>query len=269
MTKPLYSEGWINSWAPPRLDDCIFYHKMDLPGHGTLGHEDAWDLRNRFEDYTGHVDVSGRTFLDVGSASGFISFEAEKRGAVVTSFDLDFGFRRQPVPKASIGDLPKFIESSDDYYWRMKNAYWLSHAAFHSSARVFYGDIYRFPADFGPFDIAFVGQLLVHLRDPAGALMNIASVCDDLLVITEGMFESDKPFAVFLSGPDSSNYDAWWHYSTKMYEDLLAILGFKICSITRNSYWTAHPRLKGGVEVPTIVAKRVSARRSAKDSIGV
>jgi SAM-dependent methyltransferase len=260
MTEPLHS-GWINSWPSSSVDDCFFYHQMDLPGYGTVGHEAAWDLRGRFEDYTGRVDVGGRSFLDVGAASGFVSFEAEKRGAIVTSFDLDSGLRRQPVPKASIGALSEFLEDSEDGYRRMKNAYWLGHAALGSSAQVFYGDIYRFPAEFGPFEIVFAGQVLVHLRDPAGALINIASVCDDLLIITEGMFDSDKPLAVFLSGPDSFNYDAWWHYSTKMYQDLLTILGFKICSIARNSYWTAHRSLKGEVEVPTIVAKRVTPRR--------
>jgi hypothetical protein len=170
----------------------------------------------------------------------------------------------QPVVS---GPLTEFLENSEEGYRLMKNAYWLGHAAHGSAARVFYGDIYRFPAEFGPFDIAFAGQVFVHLRDPAGALTNIASVCDDLLIITEGMFESDKPLAVFLSGPDSSNYDAWWHYSTKMYQDLLAILGFEICSITRNSYRTAHPALKGEVEVPTIVAKRVTPADAWREQV--
>jgi len=263
MTKPPDS-GWINSWPSSSVDDCFFYHRMDLPGHGTVGHEAAWDLRGRFEDYTGRVDVNGRTFLDVGAASGFVSFEAEKRGAIVTSFDLDSALKRQPVPKDSLGSPSEFLADSEEGYRQMKNAYWLSHSALHSSANVFYGDIYRFPCEFGPFDIVFAGQVLVHLRDPAGALMNIASVCDDVLIVTEGMFESDKPLAVFLSGPDSSNYDAWWHYSTKLYQDLLAILGFEIMSMTRNSYSTAHKSLDGNVEIPTIVAKRVVPRASLK-----
>ena len=64
--------------VPPRivenLDDCYFYHTMDLPGVGVMrGH---WDLRGRFADYVGGVDVEGKSVLDVGAATGFLSFEA-------------------------------------------------------------------------------------------------------------------------------------------------------------------------------------------------
>ena len=59
--------------------ECVFYHSLDLPLSGPQkGH---WDLRGRFDDYVGNVPLSGRSALDVGTASGFLSFEAEKRGA--------------------------------------------------------------------------------------------------------------------------------------------------------------------------------------------
>ncbi|HKR00197.1 MAG TPA: hypothetical protein VJT09_05960, partial [Pyrinomonadaceae bacterium] len=78
--------------AEPRfvenLDDCFFYHTMDLPGLGLVhGH---WDLRGRFDDYIGGVSVAGKSVLDVGAATGFLSFEAERRGARrVLSFDMN------------------------------------------------------------------------------------------------------------------------------------------------------------------------------------
>jgi 2-polyprenyl-3-methyl-5-hydroxy-6-metoxy-1,4-benzoquinol methylase len=64
---------------------------MDLPSLGTVNHFGSWDLRGRFDEYTGFVPIAGKTLVDVGSASGFLSFEAEKRGAVVTSFDVASG----------------------------------------------------------------------------------------------------------------------------------------------------------------------------------
>lgn len=60
---------------------------MDLPGLGTQG--GSWDLRGRFADYTANVDLRGKTVLDVGSASGFLTFEAERAGATVTSYDVE------------------------------------------------------------------------------------------------------------------------------------------------------------------------------------
>jgi 2-polyprenyl-3-methyl-5-hydroxy-6-metoxy-1,4-benzoquinol methylase len=82
--------GMVSSNAPqvPAIEDCWFYHVMDLPGLGTVNHFGRWDLRGRFDEYTGFIPVAGRTLVDVGSASGFLTFEAEKRGAVVTSFDV-------------------------------------------------------------------------------------------------------------------------------------------------------------------------------------
>ena len=68
-------------YASPRnvqnLSDCFFYHTMELPGIGVV--EGQWDLRGRLDDYLGGVPLVGRRVLDVGSASGFLSFEMEKK----------------------------------------------------------------------------------------------------------------------------------------------------------------------------------------------
>ena len=77
----------MNLFAPPRfvdrLEDCFFYHAMDLPGFGLVPAH--WDLRGRFDEYIGGVDVRGKSVLDVGTATGFLSFEAEKRGDTATA----------------------------------------------------------------------------------------------------------------------------------------------------------------------------------------
>src|SRR5258705_11847467 len=71
-----------------RLEDCFFYHAMELPGLGLVPAH--WDLRGRFDDYVGGVEVAGKSVLDIGAATGFLSFEAEKRGA---SRVVSFGMR--------------------------------------------------------------------------------------------------------------------------------------------------------------------------------
>jgi hypothetical protein len=45
-----------------------------------IDHPTSWALRGRFRDYVG-LDVTGKSFLDVGAESGYNSFEAEKHGA--------------------------------------------------------------------------------------------------------------------------------------------------------------------------------------------
>jgi 2-polyprenyl-3-methyl-5-hydroxy-6-metoxy-1,4-benzoquinol methylase len=70
------------------VDECFFHHQMELPGLGVAGC--ALDLRGRFDDYIAHADLRGKHVLDVGTASGFLTFEAEKRGAAsVVSFDMN------------------------------------------------------------------------------------------------------------------------------------------------------------------------------------
>src|SRR5215472_7673160 len=88
-------------YAEPRtvtdLGECIFYHTMDLPGFGSV--RGNWDLRQSFGDYTGGVDFAGKSTLDVGTASGFLSFEAERRGAAaVVSFDSESLANHHGVP---------------------------------------------------------------------------------------------------------------------------------------------------------------------------
>src|SRR6266404_270300 len=78
------------------IRECYFYHVMDLPHVGTVG--GAWDLRGRFDEYIGHADLAGKSVLDVGTAAGFLTFEAEKRGARVVSFDMDDKRRQHFLP---------------------------------------------------------------------------------------------------------------------------------------------------------------------------
>ena len=68
------------------VDECYFYHHMDLPGLDEVGK--GWDLRETINEYLGGYDFRGKRVLDVGTASGFLTFEMEKRGAEVVSFDM-------------------------------------------------------------------------------------------------------------------------------------------------------------------------------------
>jgi hypothetical protein len=78
--------------------DCRFYHTLELPVSGLQ--QGQWDLRGRFDDYTLAVPLAGRTVLDVGTASGFLSFEAEKRGAIVTGVEAASTSRWERLPFA-------------------------------------------------------------------------------------------------------------------------------------------------------------------------
>ena len=78
------------------VDECFFYHHMGLPGFGKVGK--GWDLRKTIDDYLGRFDFRGKRVLDVGTASGFLTFEMERRDAEVASFDMASRAQSQLVP---------------------------------------------------------------------------------------------------------------------------------------------------------------------------
>src|SRR6476620_5525485 len=99
--QPVPRDPTMNLFAAPRfidrVEDCFFYHAMELPGFGLIPAH--WDLRGRFDDYIGGIDVRGKSVLDVGTATGFLSFEAEKRGASrVLSFDMGDARQQMFIP---------------------------------------------------------------------------------------------------------------------------------------------------------------------------
>lgn len=61
---------------------------------------DHWDLRPAIDEYLRRFDFRGKRALDVRAASGYLTFEMEKRGASVVSFDLSDGGDWDCVPFA-------------------------------------------------------------------------------------------------------------------------------------------------------------------------
>ena len=55
---------------------------------------------------------------------------------------------------------------------------------FGSSAKFVQGNIYDMPADLGTFDVTLVGAILLHLREPWGALRQAAQRTTDVMIVT-------------------------------------------------------------------------------------
>jgi len=230
---------------------------MDLPGLGVQhGH---WDLRNRFEDYIGGVQVAGKSVLDIGTATGFLSFEAERLGAArVVSFDMSDVRQQVFVPfrdKQYREDYEAWIESYSKTIDKWKNAYWLCHRLLESKIRVSYGAINALPPELGKFDVVIVGSVLEHLVDPVSALISIERVTGEHLVLVTPLVESEEKFARFEPSVERPADDfTWWTYSLGLYRELLAILGFRIEKVSRASYF--HDYEKRLEERSTLVAVR-------------
>jgi SAM-dependent methyltransferase len=221
------------------LAECIFYHKMDLPGVGVVG--GAWDLRGRFDDYVDDVDLEGRTVLDVGTASGFLSFEAEKRGADVVSFDMDDKRRQDFLPYRGqpwYEDKEMYYDNLNVGYQKWKNAYWYAHRALGSNARVLYGDVYNLPAEIGQFDVIIAGAILMHLANPIIALESMSRVSADKIVVVDTIDTNSNERIAYLQSraDDPSGHFVWWVYSIGLYEEVFAMLGYDLIGVEQDFY---------------------------------
>jgi len=238
---------------PITAADCFFYHSVDLPISGPqIG---LWDLRGRFDDYVARQQFHGKTVLDVGAASGFLGFEAEQRGATVTSFDAAHATSWWVLPFHGLEVDPVEQEKMLD---RWKNAYWLCHRELGSSARCVYGDIYDLPSHFtSAFDVVLVGQILVHLPDAISALAAAASCCRETMIIVEGNYPDESPLAWLCGSVDRPEIAyAWYHYSHGWYREILGILGFAKVEITTDTFRCNDASHESVIPLATIVASR-------------
>lgn len=226
-----------------RLEDCFFYHAMDLPGFGLV--RGQWDLRGRFDDYAGRVEVAGKSVLDIGTATGFLSFEAEKRKAArVLSFDLSDAKQQAFLPfkdKLYSRDPERWTRQYGAEIEQWKNAYWLCHRLLGSEAEVYYGNIYDLPQELGQFDIAIVGSVLEHLSDQVAALASIARLTKETIVIVSPLLQTEERIARFeaLAGNPEADF-TWWTYSLGVYREVFGMLGFSIARVSHSNYYYMH-----------------------------
>ena len=247
-------------YAQPRknqsVDECYFYHTMDVPGHGTIKGE--WDLRGSIDEYLGHFNFSGKRVLDVGAANGILTFHIEKQGAEVVSYDLSENFDWDIVP-FSENDNNATRTERRNHLRKINNGYWLCHEAFHSEARMVYGVVYDIPAAIGPVDVAVFGSILLHLRDPFLALENAARLTQETIIVSDispfgkfaSRFKKNARFMPRSSQPYGIN-DGWFRLPPLLVQEYLGILGFKNSTISWN-YFKYSDRIR---PIYTIIARK-------------
>jgi hypothetical protein len=160
--------------------------------------------------------------LEIGTTSGFVCFEMERRGADVVVFDLAEELTYDAPPLNADYLVP---ETYRKVLHQIRNAWWLAHFAFGSKARVAYGHANRIPATLGRFDVGVIANVMQHLQDPIGALIGLAAISDEAVVVTEndwmrgtyddipGMiyFDKDNPSSGIRSSPLwSKRFYAGW-----------------------------------------------------------
>jgi len=228
-----------NIYEEPRviqdINQCIFYHTMDLPGMGRI--KGNWDLRAGLREYLGNVNFQGKRVLDVGCANGVLSFYMEQQGAEVISYDLSKEYDWDMVPFAKWKYCEHISKERKTIIDKINNGYWFAHRLLNSKAKVVYGTVYGIPQDIGPVDIAVYGSILLHLRDPFLALQNGLRLTRETVIVTEVLRGQDvptkEPYLGFLPDPKKLEpVDTWWDLRPQLTERMLGVLGFEDTKVT-------------------------------------
>jgi hypothetical protein len=97
-------------FANPRkvedVADCFFTTRWNSRGRRVIEDRD-WDLRGRVDEYLSNVDFAAQRVLEIGPASGFLTFEMEKRGADVISVEVtdEHGWDFVPYPDTRLEEV--------------------------------------------------------------------------------------------------------------------------------------------------------------------
>jgi hypothetical protein len=248
-----------------RLEDCAFYHTMDLPGYGLVKGE--WDLRGKEREYLGSYNFAGASVIEFGPASGGLTFFIDRECARIVSFEVADDGHIDILPLAT-RDYAGEVAFSRFMGRQIKNSWMLARKAFASKARACYGDIYRIPPDIGHYDVGVFAAILLHLRDRFGALRAGAEHIKNAVIVTDVLrpgCESETESLMRFSPGGESSVLYWWDLSPGAVVRMLQLVGFPRIEITYHrqriyamteQYVRREPVAAGDVQLYTVVGRR-------------
>jgi tRNA (mo5U34)-methyltransferase len=202
-----------------------WYHTLELvPGVTTSGWFDCRTVASRVLP----PSCRGMRCLDIGTFDGFWAFSMESRGAEeVVAIDIldetrwDWPARTDAASRQAIdrrkGQGDGFVIARD---------------ALGSKVQRVDASIYDLdPATHGRFDLVYLGSLLLHLRDPVGALERVRGVCSGRLVVADAV---SLPLSLFVptavANLDADGRPYWWKPNTRALRRMLEAGGFEVVS---------------------------------------
>jgi len=222
------------------FEKYYWYHTIDLGG-GLVTPGD-YDYRARLPSFKFPEDMTGLHVLDVGSATGFFAFEFERRGADVTSVEIP-SIEYWDAPNSDDRDplireyLAEFGVTTVKELQRLHldGPFEFCQHQLHSRIRRCHSTIYALsPAVLGrpSFDLVFIGDVLLHLISPFGALGAVAPLCADTLVISQDVGNEDerRPLMVYRGG-ERRGGDTYWLPNLACLDTMLRRLGFRTISV--------------------------------------
>jgi tRNA (mo5U34)-methyltransferase len=180
------------------------YHSLELPGGVVVpGVVPVERLRERLDLYPLLRDLRGKRVLDIGAASGWNSFELEKRGASVVALDC-VEYPEFAYAKRALDSRVEFVLLDVDEI---------------SQERL------------GSFDYVLCFGVLYHLRHPLLALEKICSITREMAFIESYVIDPDASFPArvmefYETDELGGQIDNWWGPSSACLAALCRSAGF-------------------------------------------
>jgi tRNA (mo5U34)-methyltransferase len=240
-----------------------WYHTIELaPGVVTAG---FFDPRPTVAKVPLPASLDGLRCLDVGTWDGFWAFEMERRGAAeVVALDVEDARRWDWPPQTLIGAAHDHTRELVDQFKSGAASFELAKGALGSNVQRVDVSVYDLdPAVHGSFDVVFMGSLLLHLRDPIGALDRLRTVCARELIVADTVeaissWLRPRTPTARLEGVDRP---WWWQPNRAALERMVQSAGFEV--LTRTGIYflpigPAHPRppLRDVLRYPLTTAGR-------------
>jgi len=153
------------------VENPVWYHTIELPGGVvTPGLVDLRQVAAKVLP----GNLNGARVLDIGTFDGFWAFELERRGATVVAIDLDEVAEAQIPPN----QRARVEAESTMFGVELGRGFRLAAGLTGSQVQRVNCSVLELDRDAigGEVDLAFMGALLIHLRDPVQALERIRDV---------------------------------------------------------------------------------------------
>jgi O-methyltransferase len=243
------------------LDNFTWYHATELPDGTVL--PGVWDLRGHESEYLGGISVADKRVFELGPATGYLTYWMERQGAEVVSFEAGFDVPIDTMPVKGQDDPAERLRVMQETIDPNHDGWWYLHRQFNSAAKFVQGNIYDMPADLGTFEVTLVGAILLHLREPWGALSQAARRTTEVMIVTEPLQDDvDPPESNIMRFSPSAEHHLtnWWSIYPGAVVSMLSRLGFGDTTITYHSqrHHISHVMGADAIDQPmyTVVGRR-------------
>jgi tRNA (mo5U34)-methyltransferase len=195
-----------------KVDAVHWHHGMDFGGgvvaHGT---KSAEYLTAEAERFFGSIELSGRSFLDIGAWDGFYSLEAKRRGSARVLATDKFVWSQRPNGRAGFD---------------------LARQHFGLDIEVKEIGVEELSAEtVGLFDVVLFAGVFYHLMDAPRLLQQVAALASKLIIVEtyEDLMEEARPAMVYYPGATlSKDPTNFWGPNPPLVRTLLTEAGFEL-----------------------------------------